>query len=319
MMAAAVFMTQLAASWGLFGATIAFQRTSREMSAEIYVVDTLTGLTVNLTRNTHNDRFPSWSPDGESLVLQAFRPEQRATETIYRMPFTVNPPLEPLLPEGTLGVQPDWSPDGCCVAYSAYDNDAYSNNTFVVRLDDGHIWNASPFTGLSQFAPEWSPDGKRIAVAAGPVDGYLAQRILVFPVDTENGEPMPPEKRVSATLPGGYVTPSWSSAGDSLIFGTLGSIQGVRSFYRVPYPPTERMEYPPDILQVMPSARNPSYPATSPDGEWIVYSGTDSRDTINTVLYISRNDGTARKQLTFREGDYVHDTAPAWRPVRSTR
>lgn len=317
----AAVVALVGASWGHWGGVVAFQRTTEGQLPDVYVVDVLTRVTVNLTQHPGNDRFPSWSPDGTELMIQAYRPEQRNIETIFRVPFSTRGVATPVLPEGVLGVQPDWSPDGCCVAFSAYDTATYSNNIHVMRLADGALWNAAPIPGLSQFAPAWSPDGDTIATAAGSVDGYLTQRIVVIPVDTTAGQPLGRREtpRVLSVSPAaGYVTPAWTPDGDSLLFVNVGMQLG--DLYQSPVPLPELDGYPPPTPQTVVTAnQRVNYPAVSPDGEWIVYSDADRRDTNSTVLYISRSNGTGQRQLTFREGYDVQDTAPAWRPVGKSR
>ncbi len=318
----AVALALLGASWAQWGDTVAFQRTGQEGQADIYVVDVFTHLTVNLTRNPYNDRFPSWSPDGEELVIQAFRPLVAGVETLYRMPFRVDMDVRLLLPQVGVGIQPSWSPDGCCVAYSAYDNATYSNNIHIMRLADEHVWNAAPIPGLSQFSPAWSPDGEQIAVAGGAVDGYLSQRIVTFAVDTEAGTASGPpnvSQALPVTRPDGYITPAWMTDSASLVFARVSLSQEPGRLYRASLPVPELFDRVPFVTMLVEAAPRATYPDVSPDGEWIVYSGADSRDMNSTVLYISRSDGTDLQQLTFREGATVQDTAPAWRPVRRTR
>jgi Tol biopolymer transport system component len=208
------------------------------------------------------------------------------------------------------------------VAFSAYANATFSNNVHVLRLADGQIWNAAPAAGLSQFSPVWSPDGQQIAAAAGPVDGYLQQRIIVFPVDTEAGRSTGPRgvpQILPATPSDGYVTPAWTPDGNTLVFGILSLGNRFGYLYRVTIPVPELDGRGALHPTRTPAPRRAIFPTVSPDGEWMVYSGADSRDTNSTVLYISRNDGTTLRQLTFPSEGTVQDTAPAWRPARGTR
>ncbi|MEO0563723.1 MAG: hypothetical protein AAF125_16575 [Chloroflexota bacterium] len=304
-------LVPLGAFYSQYGDVVAFQRTTAAQNADIYVVDVITGLTINLTQHPDSDRLPAWSPDGEWLVYQSLQEQVQAPETLYRVPYRTGASPEPLLPMGVIGTLPDWSPDGCCIAFSAYDNNTFSNNTHILHLETGDVWNAVPTPGLNQLAVAWSPDGTQVAFAASDHD-FTDRRVYLasveVPADGDGTTPDIPPPLTDITGEGYFVTPMWTHDGATVfVVDTLPRREAADTLYRAD-------AHAPVDLQPVVGSGDVNLPAISADGEWMVYSTQDSRDRNNEVLYISRIDGTDVRQLTRGRGGYVQDTAPVWRP-----
>lgn len=155
-------------------------------------------------------------------------------------------------------VQPDWSPDGRTLAFSAdafYENPGLpSNLLYVVRSD---IWLSDPEGGgrvritrpvqspafdiatvvvpLQYTCPDWSPDGSRIAALAAREEGvggadYVAAYVVTMAPD---GSDLRFHGRLP-TLPSGNQCPRWSPDGSrigvpySYAFGTEAARLPVR-------------------------------------------------------------------------------------------
>ncbi|MFS4415403.1 S41 family peptidase [Maribacter sp. 2307ULW6-5] len=81
--------------------------------------------------------------------------------------------------------QPQFSPGGTHITYSAYRN--FESDVFVLRLSDKKIWNLSE-TGVSERSPVWSPDGKHLFFASNLVKpsypyGWREAQIYKMPLD----------------------------------------------------------------------------------------------------------------------------------------
>ncbi|MEO6760098.1 MAG: S9 family peptidase, partial [Saprospiraceae bacterium] len=151
----------------------------------LWVAETATGRTWQLTRGKKSASAPAWSPDGQWLAFTSDR------EGGKNQIFALHPNGGEAVPltKSETGVQVfDWSPDGAQIAYSAADKRSEDRKKHfgdfeVVRRDyaHSHLWTIgvaeamrAPVTGsqrtkgadysLGGFA--WSPDGRKIAFSA---------------------------------------------------------------------------------------------------------------------------------------------------------
>ncbi|HEX2459616.1 MAG TPA: DPP IV N-terminal domain-containing protein [Vicinamibacterales bacterium] len=62
------------------------------------------------------------------------------------------------------------------------------------------------------------------------------------------------------------------------------------------------------LRQLTSNPRSDTYPAWSPDGQWIAYVGY--RGDFDNGLWVMRSDGTQRRRITL----YTHDSVPTWEP-----
>lgn len=130
-------------------------------NAEIFVGGP--GATVQQTANEGRDEWPSWSPDGSSLVYGS---EHNGDMDIYRL--TVGLPLsqpQALYISDADENQPAWSPDGDRIVFVSREHadDAYGH--LMLGTADGR----SPLLLPVAFArdPAWAPDGRWIVFSRG--------------------------------------------------------------------------------------------------------------------------------------------------------
>jgi dipeptidyl aminopeptidase/acylaminoacyl peptidase len=106
------------------------------------------------------DAFPSWSPDGSSIVYLQWDLGSNGYSVMEVDPATRETSLLTELPD----VRSDptgfgWSPDGSRLVFSAGD-------VFTMAADGSQIVRLTDTPNLIELEPAWSPDGARIAFAA---------------------------------------------------------------------------------------------------------------------------------------------------------
>jgi hypothetical protein len=125
----------------------------------LFIFDLSTKDSRKLTTGLLAPRFPSWMPDGKSLVFSAFSSSGTAQD-LFQIDIAsrqVTPLLETTTAEET---QPTVSPDGQKIAYVGYPNQDPSSNRdiFVLDLATGESKRLTTGSALDWF-PAWSPDG----------------------------------------------------------------------------------------------------------------------------------------------------------------
>lgn len=106
---------------------------------------------------------PTWSPDGESIILVTNPDNIYGTGPIYRMDLNNRDELILIQKEETAWhARPDWSRDGKRVVYSSYLGRQWNQLWVTTSTENG---NPLPLTygEFDATSPRWSPDANRIA------------------------------------------------------------------------------------------------------------------------------------------------------------
>ena len=294
------------------GSQIAFR--SERDGGGIFVMGALGESVRRLTDFGHN---PSWSPDGQRIVVSTvgveLKPYSRAwsgelwvidTRTGAKQPLTKPGPDRPDFGDMGDAVQPSWSPHGRRIAFWGtswqghrdlwtIDPDAAQPKQTVVRVTSGLAlhWN-----------PVWTPDGKYLYFGSN-ADGTL--NLWRVAMDETTGKPTaaPEPLSLPATFSGHF---SVSRDGDVAYL----AVTLTNRMLAFPFDATSGATGPPqpsfgvaqEILTFQPS----------PDGRTVAFTTSSGG---NENLFVANADGTGLRRLT---NDTTKTRGVKWSPEGKT-
>ena len=186
---------------------------------EIYVMDADGTNQHNLTNDPHDDRHPSWSPDGKRIVFETDRDREGNPHNIEIYVMDADGTNQRKLTNNlTEDRYPAWSPDGERIAFSARRDGHVVHNldiTYEIYVMDADGMNQQRLTEnrKNERYPSWSPDGKRIAFSADRKGDLQNFDIYVMDADGGNEQKLT-ENRVHDRYP------SWSPDGNRIVFAS---------------------------------------------------------------------------------------------------
>ena len=268
---------------------------NRDGNYELYVMDAEGKNQRRLTNNRHQDRYPSWSPDGKRIVFTTYSGEQDF------VPANANPDIYVIDADGKNQQRltndphsewdPSWSPDGkIAFTYSKDQNWAFRPGRIYVMDADGKNPRRLTNDDLPEWDPSWSPDGKRIAFTSS--GGGRFRRIYVMDADGGN------EQRIATHPFSEDWEPAWSPDGKRIAFGSWR--EGNTDIYVM----NADGENPRRLTRNAAPDWGPSW---SPDGKRIAFvSGRDG----NWDIYVMNADGPRWVRRLTKDGS--DDMDPAW-------
>jgi Tol biopolymer transport system component len=246
---------------------------------DVYIMDMARSLITRFTRSEQWERFPAWSPDGESIAYHSGPPRQVQCSINYDIfvsrldnrsvrqitgenlaPFL--PPLpsfdsfnDIVLEPIRCAAMPDWSPNGEKIAFHA--NPAGQWDIFVYNFTDDSVRQVTNGTG-DEVLFDWGSDSRNGVFATG-----LEPTMTLSRLDTETGQIEEITSLDDVTTPEGFINT-----------------------------PTGMLE--------------DWHPTLSPDGSQIAFM---SNRAGGEDIYVMNADGTDLRNLT---SDSYSDSNPIW-------
>lgn len=261
---------------------------NRDGAKELYIADVDGSNLRQVTRNRTLNEFPSWGPDGDTLLYTSYRENRQPGLFVLvrggRSPGRVFKSLRPGAPQyrGVI------DPSGQRVAVVV----SIDGATKIFALDrDGRNPRQLTTGNSLDVSPSWSPDGRQLAFVSDRSGG---PQVYVMNADGSNPRRL--------TFQGGYNTgAAWSPDGKWIAYESR--VGGQFDVWLID----------PDGNTNAPLIENPASdesPAWSPDSRKLLFS---SKRRGRAALYIVDIDGGAPRRITQGEGD---DSSPAWGPYR---
>ncbi len=154
-------------AWSPTGRQLAFA-TDIDGDLEIWVMrnanDVLAGANpdlLQLTRNTYQDLYPTWSPDETQL---AFQSDRTGNWDIWQLNIDGSDE-KPTYQRFANETRPKWSPDGKRMLFLS-DQTGIAQSAFTLNLQDASLTEISP-NGVAVDSVDWAPDGKAIVYQSG--------------------------------------------------------------------------------------------------------------------------------------------------------
>jgi len=130
----------------------------------------------NLTSSDSNERYPRWSPDGNSLLFES---DRSGNWDVYVVNSNGSE-LRPLAASPDAERFPTWAPDGSRIAFVV--QDSLSSKLAVLELSDSSVTIFEPHESGSLLFLDWAPESDRLAYT---LQSEESLNLYVFDLDTQ--------------------------------------------------------------------------------------------------------------------------------------
>ena len=144
--------------------------TNRNGNDDIYLM-TLNGVERALVRSDANEREPSCSPDGQTVVYAS---DESGSYQLYRMPLNSTQPVQLTNTTG-LNFAPVFSADGSQIAFVSTRSEGGIPTIWVMNADGSNPQQVTTELGRDT-SPSWGPDGRQLLFSSdqlGPWDLFM--------------------------------------------------------------------------------------------------------------------------------------------------
>jgi len=258
----------------------------RKGTKEIYVMDADGGRQRAVTANRSINNFPSWSPDGSSIVFTSYR--HRNQPTLFVTTRGRDHPRRLLagFDRESSQYRGVFDPIGRYIAVVI--SDGGPSEIYAVRPSARKIRRLTENRAVD-VSPTWSPSGDRIAFVS---DRTGSPQIYVMDADGGNA------RRLSYN--GSYNTaPAWSPDGKWIAYETR--VKGQFDIWLIDPEGAEN-------LPLITHSRSDEAPAWSPNSRKLAFSSTRRG---RADIYVIDLGGGEPRRLTAGAGN---NTSPAWGP-----
>jgi TolB protein len=270
---------------GVSSTDIAFV-SNRGGNAEVFVMGADGSGQRAATANRSINNFPSWSPDGDSIIYTSYRQANRPLLFLSSRGKGRPGRLLPRLPTDRAQYRGVWSPKGDRIALVLSDEGAAE--IYSARPDGSDLRRLTKHRSID-VSPTFSPDGSRIAFVS---DRSGAPQVYLM--SASGGEP----KRL--TFQGSYNTnPAWSPDGQWIAYESR--VGGQFDIWLIDPDGSNN-------LPIVTHPRNDEGPSWAPNGRMLAFSSKRFGRAEICVVDIG---GEKVRRLTQGAGE---NTAPSWGP-----
>jgi len=244
-----------------------------------------------LTNHPANDRYASYSPDGQRIVFES---DRSGNWDIFIMDKDGRH-MRQITTDTSAERQPSWHPSGRKVLFESnkegenqfYLYDLAREKTEKVRLPE--------LPGGELLFGRFSPEGERIAFSMKISDSVF--HLFVLEISS-----MQLRQLTSGNFRHTY--PNWSPDGKSLVFHARHETGNQDDEIYLMHLKTGKMR------RLTNRTKHDFCPAVSPDGKHIVFAGTIENSQPVEIFTVQKN-GKNRRQTTWND---LGEVLPSWRP-----
>jgi serine/threonine-protein kinase len=194
--------------------------TPGQAASDIWVYNRTSKTALRLTTSPVANSWPSWTPDGRTIVYSAHPDTTGASQALFSIPAdgSGNARLVRQAPEQQR--DGDWTPDGkgYVMRRRAADGSGDAGDIVLLTFTDSEVHERAILaTSASELHPDVSPDGRFLAYAS---DETGRHEVYVTPLPG-------PGSRVRVSQSGGR-SPRWTRDGGELVYVQQGSFWTAR-------------------------------------------------------------------------------------------